>query len=142
MPSEEIHNWLIIDWQNGSTRTRKSEPDPSSLGTHEIATEVHLDLVIPEVDVDNLTARVEVPQPRVEATELEDLATAVAERSYNRSAAKDNEDRTERLYLSYQPHEVPIFIDGVTAQQTLLAATDGGNDQPVGAGTGRNRGEE
>ena len=73
MPHKEIHNWLVIDWRNDSTRTRKSEPDPSQLGTHEIATEVHLDVVIPEVEIDELTARVEVPQPRVEATELEDL---------------------------------------------------------------------
>jgi len=65
---------------------------------------------------------------------LEDLATAVVERSYNRSAAKDNDDRTERLYLSYQPHEVPMFVDGATAQQTLVAATDGGNDCTVSPG--------
>lgn len=73
MPNKEIHNWLIINWQNGSTRTRKSEPSTTELGTHEIATELHLDVVIPEVQVDELTARVEVPQPRVEATELDDL---------------------------------------------------------------------
>jgi DNA adenine methylase len=57
---------------------------------------------------------------------LESLATSVVERSYNRSAAKDNTDRTERLYLSYEPHEVPMFVDGATAQQTLSVAVDGG----------------
>jgi hypothetical protein len=73
MPEKTIHNWLIINWQDGSTRTRKSEPSPSSLGTHELATELRLDVVIPEVDVDELRARVEVPKPRVEQTALDDM---------------------------------------------------------------------
>jgi len=58
--------------------------------------------------------------------DLEDLATTVVERSYNRSAGKDNSDRTERLYLSYDPAATPRFVDG--QQQTLVTSTDGGND--------------
>lgn len=73
MPEKEIHNWLVINWRDGSTRTRKSKPSASSLGTHELATELTLDIHIPEVDVDELRARVEVPKPRVEQTALDDV---------------------------------------------------------------------
>jgi hypothetical protein len=73
MPEKEIRNWLVINWQDGSTRTRKSKPSASSLGTHELATELTLDIHIPEVDVDELRARVEVPKPRVEQTALNDV---------------------------------------------------------------------
>jgi len=54
---------------------------------------------------------------------LDALARTVIERSYNRSAAKENSDRIERLYLSYDPATVPLFTDG--KQQTLAASTDG-----------------
>lgn len=64
---------------------------------------------------------------------LEALATTVVERSYNRSAGKGNSDRTERLYLSYDPAETPRFVDG--QQQTLVTATDGGNARGVGTGS-------
>lgn len=70
---ETIKNWLIINWKQGSTRTRKSKPEPSSLGTHELATSLTLNVTIPEVDVPELVADVDVPQPRVEASELSDL---------------------------------------------------------------------
>jgi len=70
---ETIKNWLIINWREGNTRTRKSKPDASSLGTHELATSLTLNVTIPEVDVPELVADVEVPQPRVEASELSDL---------------------------------------------------------------------
>lgn len=73
MPEHQIQNWLIINWKDPSTRTRKSEPKASDLGTHELATELTLDVVIPEVDVDSLHARVEVPTPRVEQSEIEGL---------------------------------------------------------------------
>lgn len=72
MPEETIQHWLIIDWQNSNTRTRKSKPAASDLGTHELATELTLDVIIPEVDVDELRATVEVPKPRVEQTALAD----------------------------------------------------------------------
>lgn len=54
---------------------------------------------------------------------LEDLATAVVERSYNRSASLDNSDRSERLFCSYDPSTAKMWSG--LGQQTL-AATDGG----------------
>jgi len=70
---ETIQNWLVINWREGTTRTRKSKPDPSSLSTHELTTSLTLNVKIPEVNVPELVADVEVPQPRVEASELSDL---------------------------------------------------------------------
>jgi DNA adenine methylase len=73
---------------------------------------------------------------------LEDIASAVVERSYNRSAGEQNEDTTERLYLSYEPNQVPMFVQGSMAQATLVPATDGGNRRDVDTGTDRNGGGE
>jgi len=73
---------------------------------------------------------------------LEDLATTVVERTYNRSAGEQNEDRTERLFLNYEPNSVPMFVDASTAQQTLVTATDGGNAHDVGTDTDRNTSTE
>lgn len=75
MPKKQIKNHLIINWKDGSTRTRKSKPNASDLGTHELSTALTLDVVIPEVDIDELHATVEVPKPRVEQSALDD-ATA------------------------------------------------------------------
>ncbi|GAB7011755.1 hypothetical protein JCM18549_00260 [Halolamina salina] len=72
---ETIENWLVINWREGTTRTRKSKPDAAKLGTHELATSLTLNVTIPDVDVPELVADVEVPQPRVEASELSDLET-------------------------------------------------------------------
>lgn len=58
---------------------------------------------------------------------LVDLATAVRSRPYSRSAGHENKDRRERLFCSYEPHTVPMFVDDSTTQTTLLAATDGGH---------------
>lgn len=73
---ESIENWLILNWKEGTTRTRKSEPDQRKLGTHEIATRLKIDVVIPKVDVPELAARVEVPGPQVETAVLDDVDEA------------------------------------------------------------------
>ncbi|GGL55262.1 DNA adenine methylase [Halocalculus aciditolerans] len=65
---------------------------------------------------------------------LADLATAVVERDYSRSASLDNSTRPERLYFSYDPTNAPRFVNASTAQATL-AQTDGGRS--VSAGTER-----
>lgn len=73
MNTKTIENWLIIDWKNSKTRTRSTEPTATDLGTNEVVAPISIDVVIPEVEVDELTARVEVPKPRVEETELADI---------------------------------------------------------------------
>lgn len=70
---ERIENWLILNWKEGTTRTRKSEPDQTKLGTHEIATRLAIDVVIPEVEIPELAARVEVPGPQVATAVLDDV---------------------------------------------------------------------
>jgi DNA adenine methylase len=73
---------------------------------------------------------------------LEDLATAVVEREYSRSAALDNSSRPERLYLSYDPAASPRFVDASTAQTTLV--TDGGrrNSRSLDTGSERSGGDD
>lgn len=55
---------------------------------------------------------------------LSDLATAVVERDYNRSASLDNSTRAERLFFSYDPTDAPLFVDSSTAQTTLSMGGD------------------
>lgn len=53
---------------------------------------------------------------------------------------KDEEEVTERLLLNYDPSSTPTFVDG--DQQTLIAATDGGNSQSLTPATDRRGGAE
>lgn len=69
--SKTLDQWLVINWKQGSTRTRKSEPP--DLGTYEIATRLVVDIEIPEVDVPELAATVQVPQPFVQTAVLENV---------------------------------------------------------------------
>jgi len=104
---ETIENWLVINWREGTTRTRKSKPDPSSLGTHEISTSLTLNVTIPEVETPELRADVEVPQPRVEASELSDLEAEdspdwmdVADEVVDDNHEADPYDEVDRLVVS------------------------------------------
>ena len=66
-----ITGWLVIDWKQGSHRTRKSKPD--SLGTNELLAKLSIDVEIPEVDVPELALQIDVPEPQVHAATLEAL---------------------------------------------------------------------
>lgn len=74
MTEKTITAWLVVDWRDGSTRTRKSKPKASELGANELLSEVSIDVTVPEIDVPTLKARVDVPEPRVHAAELDALA--------------------------------------------------------------------
>lgn len=71
--THEIAAWLVVDWRSGSTRTRKSKPANQELGTNELLAELAIEVAVPEVDVPTLAARIEVPEPRVQAATLEAL---------------------------------------------------------------------
>jgi len=104
---ETIKNWLVINWREGTTRTRKSKPDASKLGTHELATSLTLNVTIPDVDVPELVADVEVPQPRVESSELSDLEAEdspdwmdVADEIVDQNPEADPYDEVDRLVVA------------------------------------------
>lgn len=71
MKTKTISGYLVFNWKDGSHRTRKSKPD--SLGTYEIATPLEIQVEIPDVDVPEIAAKVQVPQPRVQTAVLESL---------------------------------------------------------------------
>jgi len=71
---KEIRQYLIIDWKDETTRTRKSKPTASDLGTNEVYAELEIDVHIPEVDVATIAAKVDVPEARVEAANLQALS--------------------------------------------------------------------
>lgn len=73
MTETTIENWIVIDYKNKATRTRKSEPSATELGKNEIVTRLGIDVVVPEPEVEPVTARVEVPAPTVEDIDAEDL---------------------------------------------------------------------
>jgi DNA adenine methylase len=68
---------------------------------------------------------------------LEDIATALVERDYSRSAALDNSSRPERLFLSYDPAETRKFVSASTAQTTLVQADGGERNETTSTGTSR-----
>ncbi|MFW6434826.1 MAG: hypothetical protein ACOCY1_00450, partial [Halovenus sp.] len=74
MPEKSITGWLIVDWRNGSHRTRKSKPKQSELGANELLAELEIDVHVPDVEVPTLSAKIDVPEPRVHAATLDALA--------------------------------------------------------------------
>jgi len=72
MTNKTIQAYLIVDWKQGATRTRTTEPSASELGTNELVTPITLDVIVPEVQVEELSARIEVPEPRVIETDMAD----------------------------------------------------------------------
>lgn len=118
MQDKHIENWLVIDWKSGATRTRKSEP--TDLGTYEIATRLSIDVEVPDVEVPDLAARVEVPQPHVQTAVLEsvdeedlpDHADVAAE------IVDDHRDELERN--SELPDHHDRLVDELTTK-TLIA---------------------
>jgi len=71
MPEKTITGWLVVDWRDGSHRTRKSKPKKSELGANELLAELNIDVHVPEVDVPTLAAKIDVPEPRVHAATME-----------------------------------------------------------------------
>lgn len=69
--TKTIEGWLVFNWKDGSHRTRKSPPD--STGTYEIATPLEITVEIPEIDVPELAAKVQVPQPQVQTAVVESI---------------------------------------------------------------------
>jgi len=49
MREKTIKGWIVIDWKEGTHRTRKSKP--GSLGTNELLAKLSIDVEIPDVDV-------------------------------------------------------------------------------------------
>jgi hypothetical protein len=74
MGDKTIGVWLIVDWRKGQTRTRKSEPKASELGTNELKAKVEIDVTVPDVDVPTLSLEIDVPEPRVYAATIEALS--------------------------------------------------------------------
>jgi hypothetical protein len=73
MSEKTISAWLVVDWRDGSTRTRKSKPKASNLGANELLAELNIDVTVPEIDVPTLSAKIDVPEPRVHAATLDAL---------------------------------------------------------------------
>jgi len=73
MTDKTITAWLIIDWRDGSHRTRQSKPKTSELATNELMTKVEIDVSVPDVDVPTLSAKIDVPEPRVYAATMDAL---------------------------------------------------------------------
>ena len=73
MPEKTIDGWLIVDWKQGTHRTRKSKPGARELGNHELLAKLTVNVTIPEIDVPELALQIDVPEPQVYAASLEAL---------------------------------------------------------------------
>jgi len=74
MPEKTISGWLIVNWRDGSHRTRQSKPSQSELGSNELLAELSIDVHVPEVEVPTLATKIDVPEPRVHAATLDALS--------------------------------------------------------------------
>lgn len=71
-----IKGWLVVDWRNGTHRTRKSKPSASDLGTNDLLAKLEINVTVPKVDVPTLAVDIDVPEPAVYAATLEALDDA------------------------------------------------------------------
>lgn len=73
MPEEKvIRQYLVVDWSQETTRTRKSKPD--NLGKYELLTEIEVEVNLPdEPDVPTLSAEIDVPEAQIYSATLEAL---------------------------------------------------------------------
>lgn len=73
MSEKTITGWLVVDWKDGSHRTRQSKPKATELATNELLAELQIDVTVPEVEVPTLAVEIDVPEPQVYAATLEAL---------------------------------------------------------------------
>jgi hypothetical protein len=129
MADKTIDGWLVIDWRDETHRTRKSKPKASELGANELLAELSIDVTIPEVETPTLPLEVEVPEPQVQAAELDGLDgeqlpdwTAVAD---ERLAERNGDlDDTE------EAHEITAIVKEIVAE-TMLDAPGRPNPEKV-----------
>lgn len=123
-------NWLIVDYRTGDMNVRKTEPSPSDLGKNELATEVVVDVVVPEPDLEALTATLEVPTPTVRDADVHDL-DAAAVRTWQ-EVADDRLDDVQHMFLDdgrvvegrWVEHENDIVLDVLEASVDRPAVDD------------------
>ena len=73
MGDKNITGWLIVDWKDGSHRTRQSKPSKGELRANELTAKLSVDVSVPEVEVPTLAVEIDVPEPQVYAATLEAL---------------------------------------------------------------------
>ena len=62
-----LKRYLTVNWKNESVGARKTKPDPANQSPHEFAIPVTVEIIVPEVELPELNATVEVPRPNVES---------------------------------------------------------------------------
>lgn len=129
MADKTIEGWLVIDWRDETHRTRKSKPKASELGANELLAKLSIDVTIPEVETPTLPLQVEVPEPQVQAAELDGLD---GEQLPDWTAVADERlaERNGDLDATEDPHEITAIVKEVVAE-TMLDAPGRPNPEKV-----------
>lgn len=121
MPEKTITGWLVVDWKDGSHRTRQSKPDQHELGSNELLAEIAVDVNVPEVDIPKLALDIDVPEPQVYAATLEAL---------DDEALPDWTDAVHEVVATREPDievadrtALPDLIDQLTTRTLLQVNT-------------------
>jgi len=115
-----ITGWIVVDWKEGSHRTRKSKPD--SLGTNELLAKLSIDVTIPEVDVPELALQIDVPEPQVHAATLEALDEDDLP-DWTDTAAGIVSDHRYDIRACEDGHEAHNLVDQLTARTLFEVET-------------------
>lgn len=62
MTVKSLSAYLVVDWRDEDLKVRKTKPETSP---YEVAVPLDLEIEVPEIDVQSLSARLEVPQANV-----------------------------------------------------------------------------
>lgn len=106
--TKSYKQWLVLDWKDGSSRTRKSKPNSGDLATNELLAQLDVTVEVPEIEVPTLAVEIDVPEPQVyqatmDALDDEDLpdwtesANTVIAGNRERVATADEYQRRQRI---------------------------------------------
>lgn len=104
---KNLSAYLIVNWKDETLKSRKTEPSQSKLSPYEIAIPASVEVVVPEVEVPELTARIDVPRANVESGLVEDAAREgdpdawqdIADDLLNRAVADGQEFDTDLVMM-------------------------------------------
>lgn len=71
--TKKYTGWLVLNWRDDDIRFRKTKPSKSDRSPAEYPVKVSVEAEIPELDIPEIAAELNVPQPQVRQVAYSDL---------------------------------------------------------------------
>ena len=104
MTVKSLSAYLVVDWRDEDLKVRKTKPETSP---YEVAVPLDLEIEVPEVDVQTLSARLEVPQAHVHK---------IVQGEVHEEDLTDWQAEAERILMDYQETGELALDDSIQTQ--------------------------